>query len=71
MYEEKEILFMIIVKETLSKGLSVKDAYMDGKTLCDDDGTAIDLYSLLQKTYGDGAQFTIKVSTKVDRDLNG
>lgn len=62
---------MITVKETLCKGLTIKDAYMDGTTLCDDDGTPIDLNTLLQKTYNDGTQFTIKVSTKVDRDLNG
>ena len=43
---------------------------MDGTTLLDDDGAAIDIYELLQKTYKDGTQFTIKVSTKVDRDLN-
>ena len=61
---------MITVKETINKSLTIKDAYMDGKTLLDDDGATIDLYELLQKTYGDGAQFTIKVSTKVDRDLN-
>lgn len=62
---------MINVKESTSKSITIKDAYMDGATLCDDDGTVIDLYTFLQRTYGDGAQFTIKVSTKVDRDLNG
>ena len=61
---------MITVKETINKSLTIKDAYMDGTTLLDDDGTNIDLYELLQKTYRDGTQFTIKVSTKVDRDLN-
>lgn len=62
---------MITVKETINKSLTVKDAYMDGTTLLDDNGDAIDLYELLQKTYKDGVQFTIKVSTKVDKDLNG
>ena len=62
---------MITVKETVNKGITIKDAYMDGVVLCDDDGTSIDLYNLLQRTYKDGTQFTIKVSTKVDRDLNG
>ena len=61
---------MITVKETINKSLTIKDAYMDGTTLLDDDGADINLYELLQKTYGDGIQFTIKVSTKVDRDLN-
>lgn len=61
---------MITIKETTNKSLTIKDAYMDGTTLLDDDGTNIDLYELLQKTYRDGTQFTIKVSTKVDRDLN-
>lgn len=61
---------MIIVKETINKSLTIKDAYMDNNNLCDDDGATVDLYDLLQKTYGDGAQFTIKVSAKADRDLN-
>ncbi len=61
---------MITVKETINKSLTIKDAYMDNTTLLDDDGADINLYELLQKTYGDGTQFTIKVSTKVDRDLN-
>lgn len=61
---------MISIKETTNKSLTIKDAYMDGTTLLDDDGANIDLYGLLQKTYRDGTQFTIKVSTKVDRDLN-
>lgn len=62
---------MITIKETINKSLTIKDAYMDGITLCDDDGGTINLVELLQKTYGDGTQFTIKVSTKVDNDLNG
>lgn len=62
---------MILVKETINKSLTIKDAYMDGATLCDDDGATIDIGELLNKTYGDGTQFTIKVSTKVDKDLNG
>jgi len=61
---------MITIKETINKSLTIKDAYMDGITLCDDDGGTINLGELLQKTYGDGTQFTIKVSTKVDNDLN-
>lgn len=61
---------MITIKETVNKSLTIKDAYMDSTTLVDDDGSTIDLYKLLQNTYGDGTQFTIKVSTKVDRDLN-
>lgn len=61
---------MITVKETINKSLTIKDAYMDGTTLLDDDGANIDLYELLQKTYRDGTQFTIKVFTKVENDLN-
>lgn len=61
---------MVTVKETINKSLTIKDAYMDGVMLLDDDGSEINLYELLQKTYKDGTQFTIKVSTKVDRDLN-
>ena len=61
---------MITIKETVNKSLTIKDAYMDSTTLVDDDGATIDLYKLLQNIYGDGTQFTIKVSTKVDRDLN-
>jgi len=61
---------MISIKETINKSLTIKDAYMDGNTLLDDDGSAINLYELLQQTYKDSTQFTIKVSTKVDKDLN-
>lgn len=61
---------MITAKETINKSLTIKDAYMDGTTLLDDDGSNIDIYDLLQRTYSDGVQFTIKVSTKVDRDLD-
>lgn len=61
---------MITIKETTNKSLTIKDAYMDNKSLCDDDGATIDLYELLQNTYGDGVQFTIKVSTKVESDLS-
>ena len=62
---------MITVKETINKSLTIKDAYMDRDKLLDDDGANIDLYELLQRTYKDGVQFTIKVSTKVENDLNG
>lgn len=62
---------MITIKEIINKSLTIKDAYMDGTTLCDDDGATINIEELLQNTYGDGTQFTIKVSTKVDKDLNG
>ncbi len=61
---------MITIKETTNKSLTIKDAYMDGTALLDDDGEKINIYELLQRTYKDGTQFTIKVSTKVDRDLN-
>lgn len=61
---------MISIKETINKSLTIKDAYMDGNTLLDDDGSDINLYELLQQTYKDDTQFTIKVSTKVDKDLN-
>lgn len=61
---------MISIKETINKSLTIKDAYMDGNTLLDDDGSAINLYELLQQTYRDSTQFTIKVSTEVDKDLN-
>lgn len=62
---------MIIVKETINKSLTIKDAYVDDDILCDEDGAQIDIIKLLRDTYGDGTQFTIKVSIKVDKDLNG
>lgn len=62
---------MISIKETTNKAITIKDAYMDGTILVDEDGTPINIYEMLQNTYGDGVQFTIKVSVKVDRDLNG
>ena len=62
---------MINVKETINKSVTIKDCYMDGIDLLDDDGVKINFYDLLQRTYKDGTQFTIKVSTKVESDLNG
>lgn len=62
---------MISIKETTNKAITIKDAYMDNTTLVDEDGTPINIYEILRGTYGDGVQFTIKVSVKVDRDLNG
>ena len=62
---------MITIKETTNKSLTIKDAYMDGIKLLDEDGSDIDIYDLLHRTYKDGAQFTIKVSTKIENDLNG
>lgn len=62
---------MIIVKETINKSLTIKDAYVDDDIFCDEDGAQIDIIKLLRDTYGDGTQFTIKVSIKVDKDLNG
>ena len=62
---------MISIKETTNRSLTIKDAYMDNTTLCDEDGSSVDICELLQRTYGDGVQFTIKVATKADRDLNG
>ena len=61
---------MIKIKETINKSLTIKGAYMDGNNLVDEDGSNIDLNELLSKTYGDGVQFDIKVTTKVDKDLN-
>lgn len=61
---------MISVKETINKAITVKDAYMDNGVLVDEDASVIDLYDLLQRTYGDGVQFTVKVSAKAGRDLN-
>ena len=58
------------IKETVNKTITIKDAYMDGTTLLEEDATPVDIYDVLQNTYGNGTQFTIKVTTKVDRDLN-
>lgn len=61
---------MITIKETTNRSLTIKDAYMDGNNLVDEDGANIDIADLLQRTYGDGTQFVIKVTAKADRDLN-
>ena len=62
---------MITIKETTNKSLTIKDAYMDGNRLLDEDGSDVDICELLQKTYRDGVQFTIKVTAKAEQDLNG
>jgi hypothetical protein len=62
---------MITVKETTNRAITIKDAYMDGNVLVDEDGTPINIYELLQSTYGDGVQFKISVSAKANNDLNG
>lgn len=61
---------MIKIQETINKSLTVKGAYMDGNVLVDEDGGVIDLNGLLQKTYGDGVQFDIKVCTKINREVD-
>lgn len=61
---------MVQIKEVINKSLTIKDAYMDGMVLVDEDGTPVDLYQLLQDTYKDGTQFTIKVITKANRIIN-
>lgn len=43
----KEIKEMVTIKETTNKSLTIKDAYMDGNTLCDDDGAEINIQELL------------------------
>lgn len=61
---------MVQIKEVINKSLTIKDAYMDGMVLVDEDGTPVNLYQLLQDTYKDGTQFTIKVIAKADRIIN-
>lgn len=61
---------MVQIKEVINKSLTIKDAYMDGMVLVDEDGTPVNLYQLLQDTYKDGTQFTIKVITKANRIIN-
>lgn len=60
---------MIKAKETISKSISIKGAYMDGNHFLDEDGSEINICELLNRTYGDGVQFDVKVTTKVDNDL--
>ena len=61
---------MISVKETINKAITIKDAYMDNGVLVDEDASVIDLYDLLQNAYGDGVQFTVRVSAKVAHNLS-
>lgn len=60
---------MIKIKETKTKTISVKNVYMNGENLMlDENGKAVDLYKILRDTYGDGTDFEIKVTVKVDAE---
>ena len=58
---------MIKIKETKTKTINVKNVYMNGENLMlDEDGKNVDFYKILRDTYGDGAEFEIRVTVKVD-----
>lgn len=60
---------MIKIKETKTKTISVKNVYMNGENLMlDENGKAVDFYKILRDTYGDGTDFEIKVTVKVDAE---
>lgn len=60
---------MIKIKETTTKTISVKNVYMNGENLMlDENGEAVDFYKILRDTYGDGTDFEIKVTVKVDAE---
>ena len=60
---------MIKIKETKTKTISVKNVYMNGENLMlDENGEAVDFYKILRDTYGDGTDFEIKVTVKVDAE---
>ena len=60
---------MIKIKETKTKTISVKNVYMNGENLMlDENGEAVDFYKILRDTYGDGTDFEIKVTVKVDTE---
>lgn len=60
---------MIKIKETKTKTISVKNVYMNGENLMlDENGEAVDFYKILRNTYGDGTDFEIKVTVKVDAE---
>lgn len=61
---------MIKASETTNRSLKIKDVYMDGNKIIDEDGTAVDIISTLRNVFGEGAVFTISVSAKADRELD-
>lgn len=60
---------MIKAIESVNKSLKIKDVYLDGNVIKDEDGNDIDVLTLLKRVFGDGATFTISVSAKADTDL--
>lgn len=60
---------MIKAIESVNKSLKIKDVYLDGNVIKDEDGNDIDVLTLLNRVFGDGATFTISVSAKADTDL--
>jgi len=60
---------MIKAIESVNKSLKIKDVYLDGNVIKDEDGNDIDVFTLLKRVFGDGATFTISVSAKADTDL--
>lgn len=60
---------MVKIKETKTKTINVKNVYMNGENLMlDENGKAVDFYKILRDTYGDGTDFEIKVTVKVDAE---
>lgn len=60
---------MIKIKETKTKTITVKNVYMSGeKLMLDENGKNVDLYKIFRDTYGDGTEFEIKVTVKVDTE---
>ena len=58
---------MVKIKETKTKTINVKNVYMNGENLMlDEDGKNVDFYKILRDAYGDGTEFEIRVTVKVD-----
>ena len=60
---------MVKANEITNRSLKIKDVYLDGATIKDEEDNIVDLYGLLKRVFGDGATFTVSVSSKLDADI--
>ena len=61
---------MIKANEVTSRSLKIKDVYLDGNRILDDDQHEVNIIELLHKLFGEGATFTISASAKADIDID-
>lgn len=61
---------MIKANEITNRSLKIKDVFLDGDKIMDDDQNVVDFIGLLHKVFGEGATFSVSVTAKADTDID-